>query len=40
VLKKVVARLLPFTRTTEVLTKFEPLTVNTNAASPANLLFG
>ena len=33
-------RLLLLKRTTEVLTKFVPFTVNANAVSPAFLLFG
>lgn len=39
-LTNAVARLLPLRRTTELLTKFVPLTVSINAASPAVLLAG
>src|SRR5712691_9016337 len=39
-LTKVVGRLLPFQSTTELATKLAPLTVKTNAASPAVLLAG
>jgi len=39
-LTNAVVRGLPLTRTTEVLLKFVPLTVNVNAASPAVLLAG
>jgi hypothetical protein len=39
-LMKVVVRLLPFQRTTEVLTKFDPFTVRVKSTPPAVALVG